>query len=261
MDLFDRAEDESNGIKRAARYHYALAARLAWSAGHGLRTHLAEEGSEELWRLVTVDNLWGFCLVAAGYFAVSSVPVIGSAVNLYLSYYGLKDLWERLQRAGTALDGWYHAAHDARNKAELESASVLFAQGVAAGGLVILETVVSKGSFKLLGRLLRKFPVPEWFRQMLEGARKRREEKRRAGGTPPGGEPPKAPAGHPESTPRPAPPKPLRGGDFVPALLPAEGARQLADEFPVAPVVAGVAAVAALAGWIWWGVSASGRSR
>ena len=259
MDLFDRAEDESSGIKRAARYHYALAARLAWSAGYGLRTHLAEEGSEELWRLVTVDNLWGFCLVAAGYFAVSSVPVVGSAVNLYLSYYGLKDVWERLQRAGTALDAWYHAAHEARSKAELEAASVLFTKGVAAGGLVVLEAVVSKGSFKLLGRLLRKFPVPGWFRQMVDGARKKRDSQRTAGGAPKGTEPPKQPASLPESPRR--VPAPLRGRDFVPALLPAEGAKQLAEEFPVAPVVAGVAAAAALAGGIWWGLSASRRSR
>lgn len=257
MDLFDRAEDESNGIKRAARYHYALAARLAWSAGYGLRTHLAEEGSEELWRLVTVDNLWGFCLVAAGYFAVSSVPVVGSAVNLYLSYYGLKDVWERLQRAGTALDAWYHAAHEARSKAELESASALFAKGVATGGLLILEAVVSKGSFKLLGRLLRKFPVPAWFRQMVGGARKQRDSRvNQAPKGPEGRKQPAAPLENPGRT-----PSPLRGRDFVPALLSAEGAKQLAEEFPVAPVVAGVAAAAALAGGIWWGLSASGRSR
>ena len=259
MDLFDRAEDESNGIKRAARYHYALAARLAWSAGHGLRTHLAEEGSEELWRFVTVDNLWGFCLVASGYFAVSSVPVVGSAVNLYLSYYGLKDVWERLQRAGTALDAWYHAAHEARTKAELEAASVLFAKGAATGGLVVLEAVVSKGSFKLLGRLLRKFPVPAWFRQMVEAGRKRRDGKWPVGEAPKGAESSKGPSGSPAGTKR--APAPLRGRDFVPALLPAEGAKQLAEEFPVAPVVAGVAAAAALAGGIWWGLSASGRRR
>lgn len=244
MDLFDRAEDEPNAIKRGARYYYATASRLAWSAGHGLSTYLWQEGTAEFWQLASADNLWGFCLVAAGFFLVSSVPVLGPAVNLYLSYYGLKDVWERLRRAGQALDGWYQAAHQARTHAELEASSLLFAKGVAAGGLVVIEAVVSKGSFKLLGRLLRKFPVPAWFRALTEKARKKREERRNS-------EPSRSQGVN----------SPLRGRDFAPLLLPAEGAKRVAEEFPVGPVVAGAAALAALMGGLWWGVSASERKR
>lgn len=245
MDLFDRAEDEPNSIKRGARYYYALVGRLAWSAGYGLSTHLGAEGTDEFWRLVHIDNLWGFCLVAAGWFVVSSVPVLGSAVNLYLSYYGLKDLWERLQKAGTAFDAWYTAAHEATTKEELEAASVLFAKGVAAGGFVVLELVVSKGNAKLLGRLLRKFPAPAWFRQMIDKARKKREERKQT---------PSALPGTPSRA-----SLLVRGKDFVPPLLALEGAKNRGEEFPTGPILAGTAAVLGIAGAIWWSASAGRR--
>lgn len=247
MDLFDRAENEPNALKRAARYYYATVGRLAWSAGHGLTTYLYAEGSEEFWRIATVENLWAFCLVIAGWFLVASVPVVGTAVNLYLSVYGLKEIWERIERAKGAFAQWYPAAHDAKTQEDLQAAARHFAQGFAIGGLTLLELVVSKGTLKLLTRLIRKFPVPAWFRAMHAKALRKRAEKRQAEA--------EASKRRAQAASRP------RAGDFAPLLLPVEGAKNVAETSPVVPVLVGTALTLGVAGIALWAVTSETKRR
>lgn len=248
MDLFDRAENEPNALKRAARYYYAMVGRLAWSAGHGLTTYLYAEGSDEFWRIATVENLWAFCLIIAGWFLVSSVPVVGTAVNLYLSVYGLKEIWDRIERAKGAFVQWYPAAHEAKTQEDLQAAARHFAQGFAVGGLTLLELVVSRGTLKIVARLIRKFPIPAWFREMHAKALRKRAEKR------------STETGASKRSSAPTASRP-RAGDFAPLLLPVEGAKKVAETSPVVPVLVGTALTLGVAGLTLWAVTSETKRR
>ena len=247
MDLFDRGETEANPIKRAVRYYTALAARMAWSAGMSY-SHLDDAGAAEFDRIASLENLWGFCLITAGWFLVSKVPVVGTAVNLYLAYEGLKEVWDRIERTKDAFAKWYPAVHDAKNRDELEVASQYFAEGFAIGGIALIEFVVTHAvAKKVMPALLQKFQVPKWFRSLYERAKGKRVVKRLAAET----APQQRKLGILATA--------ERVGSSLPFALRAEGAKQLGSEFPTTTLLLGTAGVLGFSGLLWWASRFEGK--
>ena len=234
-------------MRQAEAAYSSLAARMAWSAGRSWE-YLDDAGQREFDRLVTVEHLWGFCLITAGWFLISRVPWVGPAVNLYLAWQGLKEVEDRLERTGSALSKWYHAAYDAKAMADLEIAARHFADAAAVGGFALFEFVISHAAAKYaLTKLLRRFPPPKWLRELWAKVRTQREVKKEAG--------PKKPAPTTSEAGRLRPEETLRrlSGE-APLLLRAEGAKQQAaalPEFPTAAVVAGSVGVLAVAGLLY----------
>lgn len=179
MDLFYRDFDSGDRIRSGAMHLSAAAARLAVSIVLSL-PQLPEATWNEIKQLLTVDALWGLCIVLAGWLIATIIGgLVGLAVNGLLLAYGVVELWDQLKGTAGALRQWLTAAYYATNQSELGEAGKHFAAALSSGGLTLLELVITHRVFRAVeGRLRQAIPTPTWLRSQYEEAVRERERPR-----------------------------------------------------------------------------------
>lgn len=235
MDLFYRGFDENARITSGAQHVSAAAARLAVSIVYSI-PQLPDAAWEELKRLLTVNSLWSLCLVLAGWFIATVVGgVIGLAVNALLVLYGLVELWDTLKAIAGSLKEWFWAAYQADDHEGLEIAGGHFAAALSAGGITILEVLVTHRVFRAVeGKLRERFPTPDWLRKQYEEAAKKREARRKTQ------EPSRPEERQNKAEEKPSKTEKLKTlADTVASGSRYEGAKGAADDLPVAAAVVG----------------------
>ncbi len=149
MDEFYHG-DETEKLLVAAAY------RAADSLLRSLKYMLPAVG-HELMALLTVDSLWGVCLLLAGWFLTSVVSgPIGVGINLVLLAYGVYSSWETIEETYHQLHDWFWGFYEARTEEDLEIAGKHFATGFAKGGVFIGELFVTHKSFRFASGKLAK---------------------------------------------------------------------------------------------------------
>jgi hypothetical protein len=243
MDLFYRGYDPNARITSAAKHLSAAAARFAVSIVRSI-PNLPDAAWAEFQRLLTVEALWSLCLVLAGWLIATVVGgLIGLAVNGLLIIYGLVELWDQVKGIAGSIQQWATSAYEAQSDADLERAAQHFATALSAGGITVLEVVVTHRVFRSVeGKLRDRYPTPDWLRKQYE------EETRK-----------RAAARKPEQKPS-LPEQVGKAVEVVASGSRGEGMRKVASEFPttavvIGGVVVGVGTVAALA----WAVSTDGK--
>ena len=169
MDLLFYHGDETE--KRLV----AVAYRAAESILRSFQYLLPSIGSE-LWALLSVDTLWGLALLAAGWFLTSVISgPLGLAVNVIFLAYGVWQIWGTIGDTYALLKDWFWGFYNAKTEAELDEAGKHFAEGLAKGGLTLIELLVTHRALKFASRkLAAKYPPPDKLRERF------REEKQKA---------------------------------------------------------------------------------
>lgn len=231
MNLFYRDFDSSDRIRSGAMHLSAAAARLAASIVLSI-PQLPDAVWSDFKRLLTVDVLWGLCIVLAGWIIATVIGgMVGLAVNGLLIAYGVVELWDQLKEIAASIKKWIATAYQATNSSELTAAGKHFAAALSSGGITVLELIVTHRVFRAVeGRLRQAIPTPQWLSKQYEDAVRQRERSK--------------------ST---AQPKELarKGADAV-GTLRGPGAKRAAESFPTEAVVLtglvlGVAAVGGVA--------------
>jgi hypothetical protein len=220
---------------------------------------LPEAAWEELKRLLTVNSLWSLCLVLAGWFVATVVGgVVGLAVNALLVLYGLVELWDTIKAIAGTLKEWFGTAYRAEDDTDLEAAGGHFAAALSAGGITILEVLVTHRVFRAVeGTLRERFPTPEWLRKRYEDAAKKREARRNT-------EEPTRPEERQRAEEKPSKTEKLKTlADTVASGSRFEGAKGAADDLPAAAAVVGgaVLIIGALSLTAWAASQPSERKR
>lgn len=243
MDLFYRGYDPNARITSAAQHLSAAAARFAVSIVRSIPS-LPEAAWAQFQRLLTVDALWSLCLVLAGWLIATVVGgLIGLAVNGLLILYGLVELWAQVKGIAASMQQWAMAAYEAKNDADLDRAAQHFATALSAGGITVLEVLVTHRVFRAVEVKLReRYPTPEWLRKQYEEETRKRTAPKK----------PEQKASVSEQV--------AKVADVAVSGSRGEGMRKVANEFPttavvIGGVVVGVGTVAALA----WAVSAESK--
>lgn len=157
----------------------AAAFRAADSLLRSLKYMLPAIG-HELLALLTVDSLWGLCLLAAGWFLTSVISgPIGVGINLLFLAYGVYSSWDTISETYHQLHDWFWGFYEARTEEDLETAGKHFATGFAKGGVFIGELFVTHKAVRFAsGKLAKHFPVPEKLKVRFEEERKRAAERK-----------------------------------------------------------------------------------
>lgn len=176
MDLYYRGFDPNDRVRSGALHLSAAAARLAASIVLSI-PQLPAATWAELKRLLTVETLWGLCIVLAGWLLATVLGgLVGLAVNGLLIAYGALELWESLKSIAGAAQKWMTAAYSATTPTELAAAGTHFAEALSAGGVTWIELVVTHRAFRAVeGRVRKAIPAPEWLRQQYEDALRKRD--------------------------------------------------------------------------------------
>ena len=171
MDLLFYHGDETE------RRLVAVAYRAAESILRSFKYLLPSIGSE-LWALLSVDALWGLALLAAGWFLTSVISgPLGLAVNVIFLAYGVWQIWGTIGDTYALLKDWFWGFYNAKTEPELDEAGKHFAEGLAKGGLTLIELLVTHKALKFASRkLAAKYPPPERLRERFQ------EEQRKAQG-------------------------------------------------------------------------------
>src|SRR6185295_2563903 len=108
----------------------AAAARLAMSIVLSIPP-LPDAAWNSLKGLLSINVLWSFCLVLAGWAIATLVGgLVGLAVNGLLIAYGVIELWEQLKTVAGSLKQWLLTAYAATNVLELTTAGKHFAEAL-----------------------------------------------------------------------------------------------------------------------------------
>lgn len=238
MDLYYRGYDENARITSAAKHLSAAAARFAVSIVRSI-PNLPDAAWAEFQRLLTVETLWSLCLVLAGWLIATVVGgLVGLAVNGLLIVYGMVELWEQVKGVAGSLKAWALSAYEARSDAEMEIAAKHFADALSAGGITVLEVVITHRAFRAVeGKLRERYPTPDWLRKQYEEEARRRARRAKSE---------VKPAQKPSLA-----EKVASAADSVASGSRGEGMRKVASEFPttaavIGGVVVGVGTIAAL---------------
>lgn len=180
-DAVKQQEDEDLFYRgpSVSRHYYAAAKRLLKSFILSF-AYLTDSVWDELKRIVNPDNVWSLILVLAGWFLASVIGgYIGAAVNAILLAVGLYDLWGRLKTSWHGFKSWFVLSYQAKGYAELEEAGKGFADGLAVGGISVLEIVLLHKAFRFVeSRIASRYPAPDWLRREFKDAAELRERKR-----------------------------------------------------------------------------------
>ena len=164
-------DDSSEGEQQSLYYrgssfsaHYEAAAKRLLTSFLGSFVYLDDAAWTALRRLINPRNLWGLLLVLGGWFLATILGGwLGLAINAVLLGVGILDLWERLQQSWGSLREWFWLSYKAQKQAELDKAAKACAEGLAVGGLAVLEVVLFHFAFKALeAKVLERFKAPEW---------------------------------------------------------------------------------------------------
>ncbi len=134
----------------------------------------------ELLALLTLDTLWGLCLLAAGWFLASIISgPLGLAVNVIFLAYGVYSAWGTIEQTYEQFRDWFWGFYSARNEADLDKAGEHFAQGVVKGGLFALELLLTHRAVRFAsGKLVKRYPPPDKLRQRFVEEQKRAKDSR-----------------------------------------------------------------------------------
>ena len=137
---------------------------------------------QELLALLTLDTLWGLCLLAAGWFLVSVISgPLGLAVNVVLLGYGVYSAWGTIEETYEQFKDWFWGFYSARNEAELDKAGEHFARGVVQGGMFALQLLLTHRAVRFASkRLVKRYPPPDKLRQRFVEEQKRATEQKQA---------------------------------------------------------------------------------
>ena len=173
MDLLFYHGDETE--KRLV----AVAYRAAESILRSFKYLLPSIGSE-LWALLSVDALWGLALLAAGWFLTSVISgPLGLAVNVIFLAYGVWQVWGTIGDTYALLKDWFWGFYNATTEPELDEAGKHFAEGLAKGGLTLIELLVTHKALKFASRkLAAKYPPPERLRERFAEERRKAQSQR-----------------------------------------------------------------------------------
>jgi len=247
MDLYYRGYDEHARVTSAAKHLSAAAARFAVSIVRSIPS-LPDAAWTEFQRLLTVETLWSLCLVLAGWLIATVVGgLVGLAVNGLLIIYGLVELWAQVKGVAGSLKAWTMSAYEARSDAELEVAAKHFADSLSAGGITVLEVVVTHRVFRAVeGKLRERYPTPDWLRKQYEEEARKRASRAQA---------------EAQSAQKPTPSRKLAGvADVVASGSRGEGMRKVAGEFPTtAVVIGGVVVGAGTIAALTWAVASNSK--
>lgn len=171
MDEFYQGDDPE-------KRYLAVAYRAADSILRSLK-HLPSAFGGELMALLTIDTLWGLCLLAAGWFLATVISgPIGLAVNLILMAYGLYSAWDTIEQTYSQLKDWFWGFYRARSDIDLEEAGAHFAKGFAKGGVFLIELVFTHRALRFASsRLVQRFPPPDKLRLRFEEERRKASER------------------------------------------------------------------------------------
>ena len=173
MDLLFYHGDETE--KRLV----AVAYRAAESILRSFKYLLPSIGSE-LWALLSVDALWGLALLAAGWFLTSVISgPLGLAVNVIFLAYGVWQIWGTIGDTYSLLRSWFWGFYQATTEEELDEAGKHFAEGLAKGGLTLIELLVTHKALKFASRkLAAKYPPPERLRERFAEEQRKAQSQR-----------------------------------------------------------------------------------
>ena len=173
MDLLFYHGDETE--KRLV----AVAYRAAESILRSFKYLLPSIGNE-LWALLSVDALWGLALLAAGWFLASVISgPLGLAVNVIFLAYGVWQIWGTIGDTYALLKDWFWGFYNAKTEPELDEAGKHFAEGLAKGGLTLIELLVTHKALKFASRkLAAKYPPPERLRERFAEEQRKAQSQR-----------------------------------------------------------------------------------
>jgi len=195
MDLLFYHGDETE--KRLV----AVAYRAAESILRSFKYLLPSIGNE-LWALLSVDALWGLALLAAGWFLTTVISgPLGLAVNVIFLAYGVWQIWGTIGDTYALLKDWFWGFYNATTEPDLDEAGKHFAEGLAKGGLTLIELLVTHKALKFASRkLAAKYPPPERLRERFQEEQRKAESQRQSGKRP--GEQTEAERAASEATPK-----------------------------------------------------------
>ena len=129
---------------------------------------------QELLALLTLDTLWGLCLLAAGWFLVSVISgPLGLAVNVVLLGYGVYSAWGTIEETYEQFKDWFWGFYSARNEADLD--------GVVQGGMFALQLLLTHRAVRFASkRIVKRYPPPDKLRQRFVEEQKRATEQKQA---------------------------------------------------------------------------------
>lgn len=172
MDVFYHGDEIEKRLE-------AVAFRAADSLLRSLN-YMGPALGHELMAMLTVDSLWGLCLLAAVWFLTSIVSgPIGVGINLVTLAYGVYSSWETIAETYHQLKDWFWGFYEARTEDDLETAGKHFATGFTKGGVFIGELFVTHRAVRFAsGKLAKHFPVPDKLKVRFEEERKRASERK-----------------------------------------------------------------------------------
>lgn len=234
MDIFYRGFDGSAPISTGAKHLSAAAARLMISMIRSVK-FMDDAALAAFLNVVNVKNIWGLCLILAGWLIASLIGgPIGAAVNAILLYIGLREIYSRLSSIYQPMKDWILGAYEATDDAALDKAGKSFAEGFANGVVTILEFIVLHRIFRASeAALSKRFPRPDWLQATWDRVLGERSQ-------------PKSPRAAGEPRPKATEPRPKTAAERAEEALPiitgglqVRGALRAAEEgFPVLPTVA-----------------------
>lgn len=178
--VFYRGFSASSPVTTGAEHLSAAATRLAFSIVYAI-TELPEAVWLEFKRLLTVETLWGLCIVVAGWLVATVIGgPVGAAINAALLAYGLYELWPVVKAVFGDLWLWLKTSYYAETEADLKKAGKYFADALAKGALTTIEAIVTHRVFTRASRGLReRWATPEWLKRMYQEAEATRNERTR----------------------------------------------------------------------------------
>ena len=165
--IFFRDFDPKEPITTGGKWFAALSARVAIALVDALAyTNVQKQ------LFASAEQLWLLGLLLAGWFALSVIPAtagVANLVNALLVGMGLVGLVDRAAEVGRALETGLRDAYEARNQAELDLAGKALAPALSGTVVTLIEVLVTHQAFRAAQALsLRRFPLPEWFRNRVE---------------------------------------------------------------------------------------------
>ena len=177
--VFYRGFSASSPVTTGAEHLSAAATRLAFSIVYAI-TELPEAVWLEFKRLLTVETLWGLCIVVAGWLVATVIGgPVGAAINAALLAYGLYELWPVVKAVAGDLWAWLRTAYYAETEEDLHKAARYFAEALAKGGITTLEAIVTHRVFHGAAKKIReRWPTPDWLRRTYAEQEAKRSSRR-----------------------------------------------------------------------------------
>lgn len=183
MNLFFRDYDARSPVTSGSQWLAAFTGRIALS----FFVYSAPYTDIGRRLIVSAQQAWVLCFLLAAWFVLSIVPAtagVADVVNALLLAIGTLELLDRAKEIGTAgLDG-LKLAYAATTDEELKAAGKAFAPALSGSVVTLIEGLVSFGAFKVAElAIVKRFPVPDWFKDSYKKAETSQSAKGERGST------------------------------------------------------------------------------